>query len=196
MAKVEHYFTRFEEGEFYHVYNRTIDRKLMFKNEGNYHFFLKKFHFYLGEILTVYAFCLLNNHFHFLIKISENLDKYRIENKTYTSATIHEVVSRQFRRFFQCYALSFNKQHDRSGTLFQTPFKRVRVKNNSYLTYLIYYIHFNSQKHKLVSDFKQWDWASYHKILEENTSVNQEIIQWFGVEKDYIKFHATHFDNL
>ena len=196
MAKVEHYFTRFEEGEFYHVYNRTVDRKLMFKNEENNHFFLKKFHFYLDEVLTIYAYCLLNNHFHFLIKICDNLDKYRIENNIYSTSSAHEIVSRQLRKFFQCYALSFNKQHDRCGTLFQTPFKRVRVKNNPYLIYLIYYIHSNAQKHELVDDFKHWNWSSYNNILEDNTPVNQEIIQWFGEKKDYINFHTNHFDNL
>ncbi len=196
MAKVEHYFTRFEEGEFYHIYNRTVDKKLMFKNEENHLFFLKKLQFYLDGVITIYAYCLLENHFHFLIKITDNLEKYKAENKVYAAAGTHDIVSRQLRRFFQCYALSFNKQHGRCGTLFQTPFKRVRVKNNPYLIYLIYYIHSNSQKHELVADFKHWNWSSYNNILEENTPVNQEIISWFGGVKHYINFHATHFDNL
>jgi len=196
MAKVEHYFTRFEEGEFYHVYNRTIDKKLMFRNEENNHFFLKKIHFYLDEVVTIYVYCLLQNHFHFLIRVSDNLDEYRMENPIYATSSTHDIVSRQFRRFFQCYALSFNRQHNRCGTLFQTPFKRARIKNNEYLIYLVYYIHSNSQKHELVPDFKHWNWSSYNKILEEKNPTNQEIIQWFGGIKDYINFHSTHFDNL
>ena len=196
MAKVEHYFTRFEEGEFYHIYNRSIDKKLMFKNEGNNLFFLKKFHFYLDDVLTVYTYCLLENHFHFLIKTSENLDNYRIANKISPAISAHEIISKQFRRFFQCYALSFNNQHDRCGTLFQTPFKRVRVKNNQYLVYLIYYIHSNAQKHGLIADLKQWKWSSYNEILENESSLHQEIIQWFGDKEAYINFHITNFDNL
>ena len=196
MAKVEHYFTRFEEGEFYHIYNRSIDKKLMFKNEGNNLFFLKKFHFYLDDVLTVYTYCLLENHFHFLIKTSENLDNYRIANKISPAISAHEIISKQFRRFFQCYALSFNNQHDRCGTLFQTPFKRVRVKNNQYLVYLIYYIHSNAQKHGLTADLKQWKWSSYNEILENESSLHQEIIQWFGDKEAYINFHITNFDNL
>lgn len=43
MAKIEHYYTKFEEDNFYHVYNRTVDRKPMFKNDGNYIFFMKKY---------------------------------------------------------------------------------------------------------------------------------------------------------
>ena len=43
MAKTEHYYTKFEEDKFYHIYNRTVDRKPMFRNEGNFEFFLKRF---------------------------------------------------------------------------------------------------------------------------------------------------------
>lgn len=196
MAKVEHYFTRFEEGEFYHVYNRTVDKKLMFRCEENNQFFLEKFHYYVDNVLTVYAFCLLNNHFHFLLKISDSLEKYKSENKIYVSSTTHEIVSRQLRRFFQSYALAFNKQYCRCGTLFQTPFKRARIKSNKYLIYLIYYIHWNAQKHELVDDLKDWKWSSYNEILEGKTSVSQEIIEWFGGPQNYIDFHFTQVDNI
>ncbi len=196
MAKVEHYFTRFEEGEFYHVYNRSIDKKLLFKTEENYLFFMKKFHLYLDEVLTIYTHSLLENHFHFLIKIPENLDHYRTVHNISSSVSTHQIVSKQFRRFFQCYALSFNKQHDRCGTLFQTPFKRVRVKNDQYLKYLIYYIHSNAKKHGLVSDLKDWRWNSYKEILKANTSLSKEIISWFGSKRDYVDFHYNNFDNI
>jgi putative transposase len=196
MAKVEHYITRFEEGEFYHVYNRCIDRKLLFKSDENNLFFLRKFHFYLDPVSTAYAYCLLENHFHFLVRIPENLDDYRIKNQISPSISTHDIISKQFRRFFQCYALSFNKQHERCGTLFQTPFKRVRVKSNQYLIYLVYYIHSNPQKHGLIPDLKNWKWSSYNEILENDNTLNQEIIQWFGDKKAYINFHTNNFDNL
>jgi putative transposase len=48
MAKTEHYYTQFEAGGFYHVYNRTIDQGKLFANYGNYVFFLKKFDEYLS----------------------------------------------------------------------------------------------------------------------------------------------------
>jgi putative transposase len=196
MAKVEHYLTRFEEGEFYHVYNRCIDRKPLFKTDENNLFFLKKFHLYLDGVLTIYSYCLLENHFHFLIKTSENLEHYRKANNIGSSVNTHEIISKQFRRFFQCYALSFNKQQDRCGTLFQTPFKRARVKNNQHLIYLIYYIHSNAQKHGLIPDLKNWKWSSYNEILENDNTLNQEIIEWFGDKESYINFHISNFDNL
>jgi len=39
MAHIEHYYTKFEEEWFYHIYNRTIDKQPMFKNDGNYEYF-------------------------------------------------------------------------------------------------------------------------------------------------------------
>ncbi len=195
MARVEHYFTRFEEGTFYHVYNRTVDKKPLFMNEGNNDFFLQKFNHYLSDVIEVYAYCLLQNHFHFLIRIPDNLDHFRAINHLSTVISTHEIVSKQFRIFFQSYALSFNKQQDRCGTLFQTPFKRARVKDNRYLINLIFYIHTNSQKHQLVSDFRKWKWSSYHQImLVDNTEIQKQIISWFGNKDDYINFH--NFDNL
>jgi len=195
MARVEHYFTRFEEGTFYHVYNRTVDKKPLFINEGNNDFFLQKFNHYLSDVIEVYAYCLLQNHFHFLIRIPDNLDHFRAINHLSTVISTHEIVSKQFRIFFQSYALSFNKQQNRCGTLFQTPFKRARVKDNRYLINLIFYIHTNSQKHELVSDFRKWKWSSYHQImLGNNTEIQKQIISWFGNKDDYINFH--NFDNL
>jgi putative transposase len=55
MAHTEHYYTKFEEGKFYHIYNRTVDRKPMFNNEGNYKFFLRKYDLYLSSVIETYA---------------------------------------------------------------------------------------------------------------------------------------------
>ena len=186
MAKEEHYYTKFESGRFYHVYNRTIDKQKMFANEGNYVFFLKKFSFYLNNLIEVYAYCLLDNHFHFLIRIKEN-----------ESSDLHEVVSKQFRLLFQSYALAFNKQQGRIGTLFQTPFKRALVEDQSHLSHLIYYIHHNPEKHHLVSNFRNWNWSSYQSVLGNKATKlkRNEIMEWFGGETEYINFHTREIDN-
>jgi len=74
MAKTKHYFTKFEEESFYHVYNRTVDRKPMFKNRGNYEYFLRQYDKYLSPVIDTYAYCLLGNHFHLLIRIADLKD--------------------------------------------------------------------------------------------------------------------------
>ena len=84
--------------------------------------------------------------------------------------TTHAIVSHQFQRFFQSYAMAFNKQRDRIGTLFQTPFKRAFVDDNIYFTQLVCYIHANMELHGLTDDFREWKWSSYNKILTDYPS--------------------------
>jgi REP element-mobilizing transposase RayT len=203
MAKTEHYYTVFEEGCFYHIYNRTIDKQPMFKTESNYEFFLKQYNKYLSPVTDTYAYCLLGNHFHILLRVKENssiitdlssfqklsnLPVANISNKS-----THDLVSHQFRKFFQSYAMAFNKQYGRVGTLFQTPFKRVLVKEDSYFTQLVYYIHSNPQHHNLINDFRKWRWSSYERILLDKPSAlkKQEVIEWFGNKQMYEQYHAS-----
>ena len=110
-----------------------------------------------------------------------------------SNLTNHEIVSRQFRKFFQSYALAFNKQHNRIGTLFQTPFKRVLIDNINYFTQVVYYIHKNPQHHKLVDDFKDWNWSSYGSILSDKPSKikREEVINWYAGKNNYEKFHLA-----
>lgn len=187
MAKEEHYYTKFESGRFYHIYNRTVDKKKMFVNDGNYAFFLKKFTVYLNELVDVYAYCLLDNHFHFLVRIKEK----ETEN-------LHETISKQLRLLFQSYALAFNKQQNRTGTLFQTPFKRALIKEQEHLFYLIYYIHHNPNKHKLTGNFTKWKWSSYRAILSkyETKLKRLEVLEWFGGEDNFVNFHDRELNNF
>lgn len=184
MAKEEHYFTQFECDKFYHVYNRSVDLKPMFKGRDNYLFFLKRYSHFLTEVADTYAYNLLGNHFHLRIRIkSENeIDKFKSENDVYKSKAVHHIVSAQFKRFFQSYSLAFNKQYHRIGTLFQKPFKRVFIDNQKYLLNTISYIHQNAQHHGLVKDFRDWEWSSYPSmLLEKETKLKRlEVLDIYG----------------
>src|SRR5204863_10116159 len=105
MAAIEHYHTKFHAGNFYHIYNRAVDKKPLFKNEGNYQFFLRKYDQYLSPVLNTYAYCLLGNHFHLLVCIQEDLTTFeKLSNLgSVKQKSVHEVVSHQFRKFFQSY---------------------------------------------------------------------------------------------
>jgi REP element-mobilizing transposase RayT len=192
MAIVEHYYTKFEEDRFYHIYNRSIDKKAMFCNNGNYEYFLKKYDAYLSPVLDTYAYCLLGNHFHLLVRIKDLTTHKDLSNLNQdTPKSTHNIISHQFRKFFQCYAMAFNKQQNRTGTLFQTPFKRALVNNDSYFTKLIYYIHANPQTHQLIADFKEWRWSSYQRILmDKQTKLKkEEVLGWFGNKQLFETYH-------
>jgi len=77
MAHTAHYYTKFDTGNFYHVYNRSVDRKPMFQNDDNYRFFVQQYDFYLSAIVDTYAYCLLGNHFHLLIRVKEDLTTFQ-----------------------------------------------------------------------------------------------------------------------
>ncbi|NHN26383.1 transposase [Flavobacterium jejuense] len=202
MAKKEHYYTQFENNRIYHVYNRTIDRKPMFKSDENYAFFIRQFDKYLSAYINIYTYNLIGNHFHFMIQIKDLSDLTNTIVKTDLTTfeklpnlkkqkTTHDIVSHQFKKFFQSYAMAFNKQQNRIGTLFQTPFKRVEVRDEEYLRELICYIHTNAQKHQIVKDFREWKWLSYHKILskKETKLLRNEVIEYFN---DKENFEYTH----
>ena len=60
-----------ESGKFYHIYNRGNNRETIFKEVKNYYFFLQNFQNYLQNYIDIFSYCLMPNHFHFLIKIKE-----------------------------------------------------------------------------------------------------------------------------
>ena len=194
MAKTEHYFIKFEPDCFYHVYNRSIDRKPLFKNDGNRIFFLKKYDKYLSSVLTTYSYALCGNHFHFGVKIHsiENLTTFKkLSNLGDRYSDPHELVRHQFQRMFQSYAMAFNKQQDRTGTLFERPFKRVDVPADENLIRLIAYHHKNPEYHRLCDDFRQSHWTSYSRYLLDHPSKlpKEEVFQLFGSNQKFIDYH-------
>ena len=54
---------------YYHIFNRAIGDEKIFRTEENYKFFLQRFYDYILPIGAIYCYCLLPNHFHFLIRI-------------------------------------------------------------------------------------------------------------------------------
>ena len=185
MSHLSHYLTRFHSGNYYHIYNRAIDRKLMFKSRSNYHYFMHLWKRYLGGYLDVISYSLNANHFHFLVRV-----RY-FSAEQLKGRTEHELVAERLKIFFRTYAMAFNKRHTRTGSLFEGPFKRVLIGDNHYLTYLIQYIHVNPEMNKLCADFRTWDWSSYKYIVKPSDSVVDRnfVIEWFGSLYEFQQFH-------
>jgi putative transposase len=184
----------FLENHFYHIFNRGNNKEIIFYNDENYAYFLKKFDHYLTNCLYVFAYCLLPNHFHFLIKVKENdaiADSDGID-------TLHQTITEQFRRFFLSYSQSINKQEKRTGSLFQKHFKRKLIDKENYLTRIIYYIHLNPAHHKISNNYKNYPWSSYKIILSDKpTKINREkVLNLFESKESFIELHNTQFDNV
>jgi putative transposase len=188
-----------EPGCFYHVYNRGNNRERLFYNNENYKFFLRRYDEYLSPIVETYAFCLLPNHFHLLIRVNEltNLQEVSPFEKVKPLKREHiDIVSLAFQRFFTSYSMAINKQENRTGSLFQKPFKRLKVTNTQYLANLVFYIHANPQLHNIAPDFRDYPWSSYHRILNNKPSALQKskVVEWFSDPSNYIAYHTQKAD--
>lgn len=79
----------------------------------------------------------------------------------------------------------------------ETPFKRIEIRDDSYFTNLVWYIHFNPQKHQFVRDFREYPHSSYHAHLSAKpTQLHRDkVIEWFGDTNSYQNFHE-HTPNI
>lgn len=175
--------TPLENECFYHIYNRGNNGEDIFKEVENYRYFLKLLTQYILPVADVYSYCLLKNHFHFLVKIKD------FENIQ---------VEQNFSNLFNAYAKAFNKKYKRTGKLFEERFKRKKINDDFYLTELIYYIHSNAQKHKLIKDFRDYPYSSYISILsEKKTGLKRvEVLAWFGGRVLFEKYHLDKVNAL
>jgi putative transposase len=172
---------------YYHIYNRGINRENIFIEERNYEYFLKLFAKHIEPVADTFAFCLLRNHFHLLVRTKS------IEETLTVSQTPRMLEpSKKFSDFFNAYAKAINKAYGRTGSLFQHPFGRVLVTSDRQFYQVIAYIHQNPQKHRFVDDFRDWKYSSYGSLLSEKpTRLQREaVLDWFGGTQQFLDQHA------
>ncbi|MFZ3020047.1 MAG: transposase [Minisyncoccia bacterium] len=144
--------TPFSVGEYYHIYNRGVEKREIFLDEHDYKRFLRLIFFCNSEkkiesrellgfkiseglehrgqtIVDIGAFCLMPNHFHLLLK-------EKVDNG----------ISIFMKKVLTAYSMYFNIKNKRSGSLFEGTFKSSHADNDEYLKYLFAYIHLNPAK--------------------------------------------------
>ena len=205
------YHAKLEEGCFYHLYNRTNGNDWLFANDGNYVFFLNKWKVYISPYIETVAYCLMGNHFHFVICVKK-VDNAFMEDvhKENTSAakhylsnatTVNEFLEDQFKRFFNSYAAAFNKQQSRHGSLFQKRFRRVLINNDVQLLNKICYVHHNPIHHNISDSYEGWRYTSYHAyITTKPTNIaRQKGLSLFGdtgeSNKRFMAYHKGYQEN-
>lgn len=139
-------------GEFYHVYNRGVDKRRIFEVASDYKRFVESLYLanldtrtnvrdikqtkdsvfeyeHEEKLVAIGAYCLMPNHFHILLTPLQDGGVSKFMNKLATSYTMY-----------------FNKKYNRSGSLFQGPYKSSHADSDEYLKYLYAYIHLNPVK--------------------------------------------------
>ncbi len=172
-----------EPGKFFHIYNRGNNRENLYRDERNYECFLRLYAYHIAPVADTYAYCLLKNHFHFLIRIKDVPVK-----------SLHPAgLSKPFSNFFNAYTRTVNKEFGRTGALFQRPFGRIAVQRDSHLLRLIVYIHQNPQKHRLVRDFREWPYSSFHVQFSDQPSfVNRENVMKLFSNRNHWRSDHRH----
>lgn len=192
--------------KFYHIYSHGVGNRNVFKESENYEFFLDLYEKYIEPIADTYAWVLMPNHVHFVVKIKleeevaayiTNLTSDRGKNKNDKPIKIGS-PSQQFAKLFNAYAQSFNKWTEARGSLFERPFKRKQVKNIHYLKKLILYIHNNPIHHGFCEHPLEYPWSSYLSCISVKPTKLQrdDVIAWFDGQANFKTKHGEKINFL
>jgi REP element-mobilizing transposase RayT len=145
----------FLPGQIYHIYNRGASREDIFRNTENYDFLLRCLRKGVIENqVAVLAYCLMPNHYHFL---------FRQDGAKPIGGLMQSV--------FNSYTKAFNHLFERTGTLFEAPFKAIVVEKYEYLLHLCRYIHRNPVDAGLVSHPADWVYSNYREWVGKRRDV-------------------------
>jgi len=175
------YYTPLYKDQYYHIYNRGNNGEKIFYSPANYLFFLKRFEKYLSDCVDLFAYCLLSNHFHLLIKVKDNIQ-----------------LGEQFRLLFLSYSKAINKQIGRTGSLFQKRYKRTIIESIPSLCRAAEYIHTNPVHHNITNDFMNYKYSSFQSLIsDKETKLNrEELLKWFEGRDNFIKVHQEKIELL
>ena len=162
---------KFVNGGFYHVYNRGLQKQIIFKGKRDYSRFLETVFYYQIEnpkpkfstyhisklfpiddtkkIVEILCYCLMPNHFHLLLQ-------QRRDNG----------VSEFMRRFTHSYVNYRNVKYSLQGPVFQGVFKTVPIETDEQLLHVSRYIHLNPAVASLIEDPELYQWSSCKSYME------------------------------
>ncbi|SMO80768.1 REP element-mobilizing transposase RayT [Saccharicrinis carchari] len=188
-----------EPGYYYHIYNCGINGTNLFNGSDNYEYFMGLYEKYIYKVADTFAWVLMPNHFHALIRIKdvedivENINPERVQNPfgVCDAEKITKYVTQQFSNLFNSYAQAFNKRNKRHGSLFEKPFKRKRVDQANYFKNLVLYIHNNPVHHGFCQHPIEYPWSSYLSCISiKPTKLRREaVIGWFDGMANFKTMH-------
>lgn len=194
-----------EKDVVYHLYNRGNNSQIVFFNRENYIFFLQKVRKHLYPYCDILAYCLMPNHFHFMIHANSNSEKTKMHGDKSTN-----IFSENLRIMLSSYTRAINKQENRTGSLFQQNSKlkpindifygKISNPNNiGYDYFCFHYIHNNPVLAGLVKAKEDWEFSSYmdYSGLRNGNLINKEIaLKTVSLEDDLFNIKNNFKDLL
>lgn len=199
-------------GEFYHIFNRGVNRQPVFLNKRDYQRLLELTKFYnlvdypiryskflllakeerkkffetmknADRLVKIVCFCFMPNHFHFLLRQEKDSG-----------------ISNFIRNLQISYVRFFNVKHERIGPLFQGQFKAVRIEGEEQLVHVSRYIHLNPFTSFVVKEIEQLEdyrWSSfldYTGKSKSNVCDTGPVFSLFPTRKSYKEFVYNQAD--
>lgn len=201
---------KFIEGEFYHIFNRGVDKRIIFRDQNDINRFFQSMEEFnviepIGSIyensfnkkdkfgnlvskqeqklVNFICYCLNPNHYHFILEplVENGIEKFM------------QKLGTGFTRYF-------NEKYTRSGVLFQGPFKAVHINADTQLLHTSVYVNLNDKVHKLgnpVTKFKKSSWKEYiDENIKDSFCVKDIILGQFKNKTDYKKFAEESLENI
>jgi putative transposase len=178
-----------QNGEFFHVFNRGVDKEVIFIDDNDRRRFVESLTRFKGSGVRILSFCLMDNHFHLLL---EQLDD--------------DGVSSFMHKLGIGYTMYFNKRHSRTDSLFGSRYQFTHISNEAHFLHISRYIHLNSVdlvigKYKKLGIFdfenlakylRNFPWSSYPMFVGEQTDHDfidpSPILKCFNGSQDYESF--------
>jgi len=203
----------FVESEYYHLYNRGVEKRVLFITEKDYQRFMMLLYLandqqntHVSNVLkttkypdiftheredplvAIGAFCLMSNHFHIL-----------------ATPLVENGIPRFMHKLQTGYSMYFNTKNERHGSLFQGPYKSTHADDDQYLKYLFSYIHLNPAKLKepqrkenvhrgndLMSFVEKYPYSSYHEYIHASPVItNPAKFPEYFLSKDDVTSHIA-----
>ena len=194
----------FAIGEYYHIYNRGADKRVVFMDRLDlFRFFQSMSEFNTldpigsiwenrseknknkfgpprAKLINFVCYCLNPNHYHFIL-----------------SPLVENGIEKFMQKVGAGYTLYFNERYERSGVLFQGKYKSIHIKTDEYLMYLSAYINLNNKIHFLTKSdinidktkfFYKSSWEEYIGEKNENFCNKSIILDRYDAIEDYKKF--------
>lgn len=167
-----------ESGRIYHIYNHAVGSDTLFRGQSDYNRFINDWQKRMPAVAEVYAYCLLPNHFHMMLKVIA-------PPKDFSNA---------FGVVCNAYSKYYNNKMKRMGSLFVKPFKRRIADSDSDLAWLPWYIHRNPMHHNISYDWEHYPWSSFKDYLAGTSAlVNFKfLLEFYGGLDSMITHHKSH----
>ncbi len=181
-----------QDPKYYHIYNRGVDRRLIFCDEIDYDYFLYLLARFFGpakeqnehgytyknyhNAVQLLSFCLMPNHFHLFVRLEDE-----------------QLLGRLIQGIKIAYVMYFNRRYSRTGILFETKYRSKLIETDPYLLHISRYIHMNAVAVSKNYQFYRYSSLRFYVTGRQPVWLETSIIkQLFSNIDTYLDFHKSY----